>query len=591
MFDNETGSNARTPASTAPAPVPDVRRWAPASAMPTATERMRHGPLFPILVGGLAGAILGLGLALVQPRVYEAGTRVSLPPVASEAPKGKTDPRIEALRERVLTDDVLRRVVSQLGLASDKDLAGAPDGLSGSAEIARAAEALRRRVAVLPAGADQADIRVRFGEGAKAARIADALAATIVANPPVTAPMPAPIPAPIPAPSSAPVAAAPGASVARNAVAPSAPATTAPIAAARSGPALPPDAAVVALLEQRLAQASEARRAAEAALRAAREDGRAEAPAQAGTDIVAGVDASRRGQLRETPSKERLRARYEAVVGDAAIARVRADEAQATLEAARRALDGLDANPQSAPAELQTLALHLSGLARLQARFGADPVAAAEIERLRRVALLETRRWAQGAANALGESRAQLARAEAELERLRGSVDPLRTASLAPAPARGSAEQNLAIAIAVETALSEALHRPVNRVQPPAPAPAPSALLPARRADGSDAETARTGFLARIAAFLPWTGGPTLAYAQTAGQRAGKPAAPATPAALTPVPAPAPVLPPVLLPPVALAIVAPARVPSSPIHPPVVLIVTAATLAGLALGAFVASRD
>lgn len=280
MFDNETGSNARTPASTAPAPVPDVRRWAPASAMPTATERMRHGPLFPILVGGLAGAILGLGLALVQPRVYEAGTRVSLPPVASEAPKGKTDPRIEALRERVLTDDVLRRVVSQLGLASDKDLAGAPDGLSGSAEIARAAEALRRRVAVLPAGADQADIRVRFGEGAKAARIADALAATIVANPPVTAPMPAPIPAPIPAPSSAPVAAAPGASVARNAVAPSAPATTAPIAAARSGPALPPDAAVVALLEQRLAQASEARRAAEAALRAAREDGRAEAPAE-----------------------------------------------------------------------------------------------------------------------------------------------------------------------------------------------------------------------------------------------------------------------------------------------------------------------
>lgn len=587
MFDNETGSNARTPASTAPAPVPDVRRWAPASAMPTATERMRHGPLFPILVGGLAGAILGLGLALVQPRVYEAGTRVSLPPVASEAPKGKTDPRIEALRERVLTDDVLRRVVSQLGLASDKDLAGAPDGLSGSAEIARAAEALRRRVAVLPAGADQADIRVRFGEGAKAARIADALAATIVANPPMTAPMPAPIPAP----SSAPVAAAPGASVARNAVAPSTPAATAPIAAARSGPALPPDAAVVALLEQRLAQASEARRAAEAALRAAREDGRAEALAQAGTDIVAGVDASRRGSIRETPSKERLRVRYEAVVGDAAIARVRADEAQATLEAARRALDGLDANPQSAPAELQTLALHLSGLARLQARFGADPVAAAEIERLRRVALLETRRWAQGAANALGESRAQLARAEAELERLRGSVDPLRTASVAPAPARGSAEQNLAIAIAVETALSEALHRPVNRVQPPAPAPAPSALLPARRADGSDAETARTGFLARIAAFLPWTGGPTLAYAQTAGQRAGKPAAAPTSAPSTPAPAPAPVLPPVLLPPVALAIVAPARVPSNPIHPPVVLIVTAATLAGLALGAFVASRD
>lgn len=484
MSENETiplGSNP-------PEQARKVRRWRNGGAVASAGPK--HSRLFPLMVGGLLGAIIGLLISTVPARIYEAATQVSLPAPAMGA---KPNAGIDTLRQRVLSDDVLRRVIADNGLTADRDLAPRPAD-KPAADVADVIINLRRRISVQPVGEGRAEISMRTDKADKAARLADALAGAVV---------PARIVPNGPAMQTVPTVQVPHVP-----------------ASPLQAPASTDASSVLASLNARLEAAIAARRAAEVALREATQR-------RTGPEVVNST-----GTARE---------RYEEAISEATAARIRNAQAQATLSAARRALVGELGDPETAPPELRSVAIQLSTFARIEAGLTANPAARNDIASLRRLLLADTQRAAQTAANEIAVTQELEARALAEIASLRSRVGNL--VPQAKPEAVRMAEQNLATAQAVERALSEALNRSaLVRPTPVRPAPNGVAMSPERPVMG-------------------------LNGAVVAGNNALGTA-----------------------PPAALAIISPAKIPSTPLHPPVLAIVLASVVAGLAFGAFFASR-
>jgi hypothetical protein len=521
-----------------------VRRWRDENTAPATKIVTRQGRAFPLLVGGLAGAIIGLLISTLPARVYEASTRVSLPaPAAGDKP----NQGIDALRQRLVSDDVLRRVVVENSLIENRDLAAKPKDKT-SADISDVIANLRRRVAVHPVGTDLAEIRVRTDNADQAARITDALANAVAS-------------APVRVISAVPTINVPTVSLS------SAPSALVPSALAQS--------AFAQSLSARLDAAIAVRRAAEIAVRNA-------ARTSVEPEVINGT-----GTTRE---------RYETAISEVAAARIRSSQAQATLSAARRALTGEIGDPNTAPPELRGVAIQLSTFARIEAGLGNNPAARNEVASLRRLLLVDTQRAAQTAANDIAVSQEMEARAVAEIARLRSKV-AIPTAQV-KSDALIKAEQELFAAKAVERALSEALNRPLDSqgraidavTQPVAQrnnalrqgqniATAQAERL-ASSSSSVMADTSRVANAARAttSAASALAGGVTSAGASgSVLSQQAQALAQAQAAAQS-------------QPPVALSVVSPAKIPVTPLHPPVLAIVLASVVAGLSFGAYVASR-
>jgi hypothetical protein len=534
-----------------------VRRWRDENTAPATKIVTRQGRAFPLLVGGLAGAIIGLLISTLPARVYEASTRVSLPaPAAGDKP----NQGIDALRQRLVSDDVLRRVVVENSLIENRDLAAKPKDKT-SADISDVIANLRRRVAVHPVGTDLAEIRVRTDNADQAARITDALA-NAVASAPVRVISAVPT-INVPSVPVSPLVTAPGAN------------TSLPTVSLSSAPSGIAPSALVQSLSARLDAAIAVRRAAEVAVRNA-------ARTSVEPEVINGT-----GTTRE---------RYETAISEVAAARIRSLQAQATLSAARRALTGEIGDPNTAPPELRGVAIQLSTFARIEAGLGNNPAARNEVASLRRLLLVDTQRAAQTAANDIAVSQEMEARAVAEIARLRSKV-AIPTAQV-KSDALIKAEQELFAAKAVERALSEALNRPLDAqgraidavTQPVAQrnnalrqgqniATAQAERL-ASSSSSVMADTSRVANAARAttSAVSALAGGVTSAGASgSVLSQQAQALAQAQAAAQS-------------QPPVALSVVSPAKIPVTPLHPPVLAIVLASVVAGLSFGAYVASR-